>query len=86
MAFPAQSPETTTPFLRTTPEIDELLELLTNKVPPIPTPPAIVKAPVVEDNELSVDVIASPETDNIFVDGSNLNVGFADKAVPEAFI
>jgi hypothetical protein len=72
-------------LLRTTPEI-ELLEPPTNKLPPIPTPPAIVKAPVEEDKELSVDVIAKPETESIFVDGSNLNVEFADKAVPEALI
>ena len=52
MAFPDQLPDTTTPLLRTTPEI-ELLEPPTNKLPPIPTPPAIVKAPVEEDKELS---------------------------------
>jgi hypothetical protein len=72
-------------LFRTTPEI-ELLDPSTNKLPPIPTPPAIVNAPVLEDVELSVDVIARPETDRMFVDGSNLNVELADNAVPEALI
>jgi hypothetical protein len=51
-------------------------------VPPIPTPPETVKAPVDEDVDVVPDVTANPETDNIFEDGLKDNVVFEDVASP----
>jgi hypothetical protein len=41
----------------------------TYKLPPIPTPPATVKAPVVGEIEAVVAVTANPDTERISVEG-----------------
>ena len=50
--------------------------------PPIPTPPATINAPVVDEVELSEEVTASPETDNISVLGLKKSVRSLETAIP----
>jgi hypothetical protein len=60
-----------------------LIVVPTNNVPPIPTPPETIKAPVDVEEEEVPAVTANPEVDNIFEDGLYDNVVFEDKATPE---
>jgi hypothetical protein len=81
--LPAQEPEVITPLLTITPDKLDGKELVRYKLPPMPTPPATINAPVVEDVEDVEAVIATPDTDNILVDGLNDNVVLEDNATPE---
>jgi hypothetical protein len=51
--FPAQEPLVITPLSTTIPDKLEGRELVKNKLPPIPTPPVTVKAPV----EVEVEIV-----------------------------
>ena len=53
------------PLFKITPDIEEALEEDVNKLPPIPTPPVTVKAPVVVEPEAVDPVILTPEADNV---------------------
>ena len=55
------------PLLIDIPEI--AVAEVTYKLPPIPTPPVTIKAPVVVDLDVVVDVTANPDIDNISVEG-----------------
>ncbi len=81
--LPAQEPEVITPLLTITPDKLDGNELVRYRLPPIPTPPATINAPVLEDVEGVEAVTATPETDNILVDGLNDNVVSEDNATPE---
>jgi hypothetical protein len=70
-------------LLTTTPDKLDGKEEVKNKLPPIPTPPETTNAPVDEDVEVAVDVIANPDVDKIYVDGLNEIVVFEDTATPE---
>ena len=60
MVFPAQAPEVITPLFTTTPERLDGTDVVKNKLPPIPTPPVTVKAPVEVDVEtVELDTIKS---------------------------
>ena len=62
IVFPAQDPEVITPLFTTTPERLDGTEVVKNKLPPIPTPPVIVKAPVEVDVEtVELETIKSLE-------------------------
>ena len=52
-----QLPVVMTPLLKTTPDILLAVEVPVYKLPPIPTPPVIVKAPVVVDVETVLEEI-----------------------------
>ena len=67
----------------TTPERLDGKEEVKNKLPPIPTPPETINAPVDEDVEVVEAVIANPDVDKIYVDGLNEIVVFEDTATPE---
>ncbi len=49
---PAQLPEVMKPSFKTTPEILSAVDVPVNKLPPIPTPPVTVIAPVEVDVEI----------------------------------
>ena len=51
IAVADQLPVVITPLLRTTPEILSAVDVPVNKLPPIPTPPVTVNAPVEVDVE-----------------------------------
>ena len=60
IVLPAQDPEVITPLFTTTPDKLEGTELVKNKLPPIPTPPVTVKAPVeVEVETVELEIIKS---------------------------
>jgi hypothetical protein len=69
--------------LTTTPDKLDGKVVVKNKLPPIPTPPETVIAPVTVDVEDVEAVTANPDTDNILVDGLNDNVVLEDTATPE---
>jgi hypothetical protein len=81
--FPAQLPEVITPLFTTIPDKLEGTEEVRNRLPPIPTPPATIKDPVLEDVETVAEVIANPEVDNTNVEGLKDIVVFEDKATPD---
>jgi hypothetical protein len=60
MAVPDQTPEVITLFECPTPDIDEKLVVDVHKLPPIPTPPVIIKAPVVVEEDAVEFVTAIP--------------------------
>jgi len=58
--FPAQLPAVITPLFTTTPDKLDGTDVVRNKLPPIPTPPVIVRAPVEVDVEtVELDTIKS---------------------------
>ena len=83
IVLPAQEPLVITPLFTTTPERLDGSEEDKNKLPPIPTPPATIKAPVEGDVDSVGDVIANPDVDKINVDGLKEIVVFEDTATPE---
>ena len=59
----------TEPLFKTTPERELAKEEDENNVPPMPTPPVTIKAPVDDDVEPDDEVTANPETLSMSVDG-----------------
>jgi hypothetical protein len=59
----------TEPLFKTTPERELAKEEDENNVPPMPTPPVTIKAPVDDDVEPNDEVTANPETLSMSVDG-----------------
>ena len=58
--MPAQEPEVITPLFTTTPDKLDGREFVKNKLPPIPTPPVIVKAPdAVDVDTVDEEIITS---------------------------
>jgi hypothetical protein len=70
-------------LLTTTPDKLEGTDVARNKLPPIPTPPAIVNEPVVDEVEAVVDVTANPDVERINVDGLNDIALFEERAIPD---
>ena len=69
------------PLLINTPEI--AVAEATYKLPPIPTPPVTINAPVPEDVEAVIEVTAKPETFKISDDGLKVIVESLETAEPE---
>ena len=55
MTVPFHDPEVITPLFKITPDIDEAFPGAVKMVPPIPTPPATINAPVIVEKVLVVE-------------------------------
>ena len=82
---PAHEPEVITPLLKTTPEIESANEVEVNKLPPIPTPPVTINAPVDELVEVVDAVTAKPDIETIPVDGLTTNDAIVERPKPDPF-
>jgi hypothetical protein len=58
-------------------------EEVKNKLPPIPTPPETINAPVEDDVDTVRAVIANPDVDKMYVEGLNETVVLEETATPE---
>ena len=83
IVLPDQDPLVITPLLTTTPDKLDGSEEDKNKLPPIPTPPETINAPVEEDVESVAAVIANPDVDKMNVEGLKEIVVLEDTATPE---
>ena len=83
IVLPDQDPLVITPLFTTTPERLDGSEEDKNKLPPIPTPPDTVNAPVEDDVDTVGAVIANPDVDKMNVEGLKEIVVFEDTATPE---
>jgi hypothetical protein len=81
--LPAQDPDVITPLFTITPDKLEGTEVVRNKLPPIPTPPATVSEPVDDEVETVVDVTANPGVERIKVEGLKDIALFEERAIPE---